>query len=202
MKSHISVLRHGFALLALAVLATGCSETGGDSSATTAAEKKATTSSQQTAAEAPEPPTTTTTTTPPPPPTGATVPEAAEFPLGSKATYDDGSSVHVFGYEQPAVTGSLLKPPAGKDFASVDVEVCTGTRAQTSITSRGLTAYRDAGGTYPSDLRGKTPSLVLGMMSPGQCLRGYVTFLVPTGERASYLVWQETGWEMARWPVG
>jgi hypothetical protein len=203
MKSHICVLRHGFGLLAPAVLVVGCSETGGESSPTTKA--KATTSSQQTAVEEPDRPTTTTastTTAPPPPTTGAVAPEAAEFAVGQKATYDDGSSVQVYSYEQPAVTDSILKPPAGTEHASVDVEVCTGTRAQTSITQRGLVAYAPVGGTYRADARGKFPALLLGPASPGTCTRGYLAYYPPVGERASYLVWQEAGWEMARWKVG
>jgi len=203
MKSHISVLRHGCALLALAVLAVGCSDGGDDSSPTTKAEKSATTTSQ-TAVETPDRPTTTTTTTtaPPPPTTGAAVPEAAEFAVGQKATYDDGSSVQVYSYEQPSVTDSILKPPAGTELASVDVEVCTGTRAQTSITQQGLVAYAPVGGTYRADARGKFPALLLGPASPGTCTRGYLAYYPPVGERASYLVWQEAGWEMARWKVG
>jgi hypothetical protein len=203
MKCHGSVLRHGFALLALAALSVGCSDTGGESAPTTKA--KPTTSSRPTAAEKPDRPATTTTVTtvaPPPPTTGAVVPEAAEFALGQKATYDDGSSVQVYGYEQPAVTDSILKPPAGTELAAVDVEVCTGSRAQTTITGNGMVAYAPAGGTYRADARGKFPSLLLGAASPGTCQRGFVNYNVPAGERASFVVWQEAGWEMARWKVG
>jgi hypothetical protein len=138
----------------------------------------------------------------PTPTTLATVPDAVEFAVGQKATYDDGSSVQVFSYEQPAVTDSILKAPAGTELASVDVEVCTGTRAQTNISQAGLVAYAPVGGTYRVDARGKFPSLLLGAASPGTCTRGYLAYYPPIGERATHLVWQETGWEMARWKIG
>src|SRR5687767_7420012 len=146
-------MRAAVALVVLATLAVACSETGGESSPTTKAKDdgKATTSAPQTAVEKPERSTTTsttTTTTMAPPTTGAAVPEAAEFGIGQKATYDDGSSVQVFSYEQPAVTDSILKPPPGKELAAVDVEVCTGSRAQTNISGNGMMAYAPAGGTY------------------------------------------------------
>jgi hypothetical protein len=195
-------VRQGVLLLAVSLLAVSCSDSGGESSSTTKTEKSSTTTAQTAVANT-DPPTTTssTTTTAPPPTTGAAIPEVAQFGMGQKAGYEDGSSVQVFSYEQPVVTTSIIKPPAGKEMASADVEVCTGTRAQTSITSRGVTAYKAGGGTYPTDLRGKTPTLMTGLLSPGQCQRGFVSFLVPMGERAAVLVWEETGWEMAKWPV-
>src|SRR4051812_22829173 len=113
----------GFPLLAPALGAVSCFSTGdeGSTSTTTTARAKGTTPS--TPAQAPRTTTTTASTTPTPPPAtpGAVVPNGAEFPIGHKATYEDGSSVQIVRYGQPPVTDSILKPPARKGPASVDI---------------------------------------------------------------------------------
>ena len=171
----------------------------------TTTEEAATSTTEATTSTATSPTTTTTmpttTAATPTTPAGA-VPEVATFAVGSTASYDDGSSVTVHGVTQPFVDPtSIIGPPPGSELVSVDVEVCAGSRPDTSFNPNAWTAYPAQGGALGSRLSSRIPAFFGAPLTTGSCNRGYVAFVAPVGTKATWIVWSPPSWEAARFEV-
>jgi Domain of unknown function (DUF4352) len=139
----------------------------------------------------------TTTTTPAP----STRPP--QFSVGDKVTYDDGASVQVFSYEQPAALPEFVEPSPGTEFALIDVEVCAGSNAEAGYNPLGFALQTPDNRQYPSSYgSSREPPLASGTIRPGGgCVRGWVTIEAPSGARPAFVVWNYPGFEIAKWAV-
>jgi hypothetical protein len=198
--------------LTVAVAACGGADDAGDETAPTT--QAAATSAPTTQAAATTAPSTTagrtvtsstarSATTLPTATTGKGVPEVATFNVGQKATYNDGSSVQVFSVEQPYVDPtSIIGAPAGKQLASINVEVCLGSRATTTFAATAWTAYPASGGALQARLTSRLPAFLGGgPTTSGSCAKGYVGALADIDTPAAWVVWTQPGWEPARFKV-
>ena len=132
----------------------------------------------------------TTTTTP-----------ADTFPMGTKVAHGDGSSVQVYSYEQPVQSENrFLTAPAGSEYGVADVEVCAGSSTPASYNPLGFSAQTPDDRVHEATIGARYPSFGSGdIPAGGGCVRGWVTFAVPTGPPASWIVWKYPGWSQATW---
>jgi hypothetical protein len=108
--------------------------------------------------------------------------------MGQEAQTKAGNRVTVFTYV-PRVQTSRS---AGPDmiFSAADIKACAGTHAtqQTGV-SRSQFAVETSDQTgWASVDPVKTPALAATTLKPGQCVRGWITFRVPTAEHPQYVV--------------
>ena len=184
-------MRRRWLIVAVIVLA-GC---GSDKTQQLAAELAASTTTTTA-------PTTSTTTT-----TRPTTTTAKRFVVGDKIVSTKSGSTdvlfshQVFSYEQPvAPPDRFTNPAAGMEFGVADVEVCAGTEkvsynpfawnAQTPDNRRYRTTFQ----------RLRNPTLSSGDIAPGAgCVRGWVTFELPVGQRPTSLVHDYFGSVVTHW---
>lgn len=128
-----------------------------------------------------------------------------EFALGATATYDDNSSVTVVEYLQPYSDSiSILKPPAGVEYAVATVRICAGGTATKSLDLGSWEALGSTGESSRQSIRA-TPigaGLIMFPLEPGECTEGDVGFEVPAGQPQLFVVWNDPEWESAKWRVG
>jgi hypothetical protein len=113
--------------------------------------------------------------------------------LGATLKTPNGNSLTVYSYEQPATgLNQFLQPQQPNDeFAAIDVQGCAGTSAAS------LNPF-DFNLQMPDNTRreptyGKDPALHSTDLTPGDCVRGWVTFEVPAGTRATSVVYSARG---------
>ena len=142
-----------------------------------------------------EPPTTEVPTT--------TLPKNV-FPMGFKVPYENGNSVQLYSYEQPVdASNGFSTPSAGSEFAVADAEVCAGATAEAPYNIFGFTAQTPDNRVYDASIGARDPSLSSGTIpAGGGCVRGWVTFEIPVGQRPTYILWQYGGQELVKWTVG
>lgn len=143
-------------------------------------------------------PSTTTATTRP-----ATRPTAADpgaLRLGQRHDTSEGNAVQVHSYQQP-LPPKDLEPDAGNEFAAVEVEICAGARGARRVTAESVALELPDGTRRGRSFFGpKEPALPTARLEPNACVRGWVNFEVPKGQRASHVVFE--GSSTARWVVG
>jgi hypothetical protein len=135
-----------------------------------------------------------TTTTP------ATKP--AQLNVGDKVTFKSGATVAVLSYEQPAPAMKYTKPDDGMEYARIDVEVCAGS-AETSYNGFGFELQTADNRRWDNGFGVDTnPDLGSGdLPANGGCVRGFVGFELPAGQRPVSVVFDYPGFEQARWMV-
>ncbi len=140
-----------------------------------------------------------TTTTRPAPTT--TLPKPKTFKVGDKIDYENGASIQVFVYEQP-VAGAVFDPEPGNEYAVIDVEVCAGSE-EVSYNTFGFVLIAADNRRYDASFGAREPTLGSGDLPAGSgCVRGWVSFEVPQGQRPTTLLWDYFGWEQSRWAIG
>lgn len=188
-------------LLAVAVLVvlTAC---GGDSDvsldATTTTERPNTVQEEAHRQAALNPTTTTTralvtTTTRP-----------ADYPLGSTLTVTPGDhKITVYTYRSPVSSDNrFIQPKSGFVFASVDIQHCAGPTGDRLGPNR-----FDWELAMPDNTRlrpGSTvvePQLGASPLGPNDCIRGWVSFEVPSGSTPRHVVYNEVTSGGAKWRV-
>jgi peptidoglycan hydrolase-like protein with peptidoglycan-binding domain len=147
-------------------------------------------------------------TTPPP-----SSPAVTANALGRTVDIDGGDGIRVtatvYAYRQPSAPGAT-SPGPGLEWASADVQMCL--RTAPAGTTIGVSqrpwrfAYRDGrtaefgsvtyqqfpSPAYPNDQR---------PISAGRCVRGWLTFPVPTGERPAWVEYAPEGAPVTDWTV-
>lgn len=186
-------------LLAVAVLVilTAC---GGDSDvsldATTTTERPNTVQEEAHRQAALNPTTTralvTTTTRP------------ADYPLGSTLTVTPGDhKITVYTYRSPVSSDNrFIQPKAGFVFASIDIQHCAGptgdrlgpNRFDWELAMPDNTRLRP-GSTVAEPQLGASP------LGPNDCIRGWVSFEVPSGATPRHVVYNEVTSGGAKWRV-
>lgn len=116
------------------------------------------------------------------------------FAIGDKVETPLGNFVTLYGV-QPNVPppDSFSAPSPGTTLYAVDVQACAGPNAASY--NELYFALQMADNTKAdADLLGqKSPRLGSGVLAPGQCARGWVTFDVPTGAVPTQLILNPLG---------
>lgn len=164
--------------LALAlVLAAACSKSGDDKPRLAEPTTERSTSTTEAAA--------TTTTTEKPPDT---------FKVGDRVETARGNHITLHAYEQPVPAPEFDSPNPGQEFAAADVEFC----ADVDTGDPDFPAYNVGPGDWELqmadntrrsfDIGVKEPAMNYTDVAKGDCLRGWVSYQVPAGERPVFLI--------------
>lgn len=131
--------------------------------------------------------------------TTSTEAEATEFKVGDRVETGRGNFVTLHAYEQPVPPpDEYTEPQPGQEFAAVDVEFCaeveTGDDQQTTYyVGPGDWELQMGDNTRRSfDIPVKEPSMSYADVPVGDCLRGWVSFQVPAGEKPEALLVLQT----------
>ncbi len=130
--------------------------------------------------------------------------EAAEpdtgFVVGETASTDAGNEITVHSYEYVPPT-DIWQPDPGFEYAAADIEGCASPNLEGSA---GFNPF-DFGLQMPDntrlqpDIGVKEPTLNDTTLTPGDCVRGYVTFQVPQGQVPTSVIF--TGTSIIKWAV-
>lgn len=125
-----------------------------------------------------------------------TAPDADALAIGSPFTTGEGNTVQVLTFQQP-VRGDAVEADAGREFAAIEAEVCAGRRSARVTPARFALEMADGSRRARSYFGPKQPELPEAQVVAKQCVRGWVSFEVPEGERPSYVVFD--GSSLGRW---
>lgn len=135
--------------------------------------------------------------------TGSAVRARSALDMGEKATFPNGETVQVHGYQPVVRPDTTLATPsdAGGSFSVVEVEACAGTDGAASAEAgRFRLEMPDGRRIDPSSVTAKEPPFRK-PGAPGECNRGAITYEVGPGQRpaaVSFLAGDTT----VRWRVG
>lgn len=140
-------------------------------------------------------PTTTVSTT-----TVTTTPDPSAMRLGQRSKTTEGNEVEVTAFVQP-VTAGVLEPDPGKEFAAAEAQICAGPRGARRVTPESFKIEMPDGTVRGRSYFGpKEPLLADARLDGGACVRGWLNFEVPEGQRPAYVVFQ--GSSVLRWNAG
>lgn len=114
--------------------------------------------------------------------------------VGDKVSLQNGDTIQVRSYTPnvPA-PNQFFEPDPGNSFAAVDVEACAGPDS-----SNGVASTFDFELQMPDNTRmdatfmpAKEPELKSGALAAGDCIRGWVSFEVPTGAKPAAVVFSD-----------
>lgn len=125
-----------------------------------------------------------------------TAPDPDSLAIGSRFTTEEGNTVQVHTFQQP-VQGDVVGASAGREFAAIEAEVCAGRRSARVTPARFVLEMADGSRRARSYFGPKEPQFPEGPVMANQCVRGWVSFEVPEGQRASYVVFD--GSSLGRW---
>lgn len=120
--------------------------------------------------------------------------------VGETASTDAGNEITVHSYEYVPPT-DVWQPEPGFEYAAADIEGCASPSLEGSA---GFNPY-DFGLQMPDntrlqpDIAVKEPALHDTTLTPGDCVRGYVTFQVPQGQTPASVIF--TGSSIIKWAV-
>jgi hypothetical protein len=136
------------------------------------------------------------------PPT-TTVPPQQTSHVGDRVTDPSGTSVQLYRYEQPVqAQHGFLPPGAGSEYAVADVAVCAGARAPAGYSIFGWTVQTPDGRVYEPSISARKPALGSGAIPAKHgCVRGWVTFALPVGQRAAFVIWKYYTYQHVKWAV-
>lgn len=103
--------------------------------------------------------------------------------LGQTKTTSDGGRITLVAYvgDLPSITGAARPTAAGASFSAVELRVCAGSTAPTSVTPYDFVLV-EPGGTAVDTLEligeGQQPELQMAEVPPGQCVTGWLSFAV------------------------
>lgn len=145
----------------------------------------------------------TTTTEAPPTTAGETTttqpPEPTEFKIGDRVETGRGNFITLHAFEQPVAPPQYSEPSAGNEYAAADVEFCA---AVPPPDDTGTNVYPVGPGDFELAMKDNTRrSFDIGIKEPAMnytdvavddCLRGWITYQVPAGQRPASLVILQT----------
>ena len=113
------------------------------------------------------------------------------FTIGDRVTSQRGNEVTVYSYQQPTPAQEFLEPQPGFEYAVIDVEACALVESEDAD---GIVFVMDPSQyvlEMPDNTRlttsyigaTATPRLESSVMYQGDCVRGFVDFKVPIGQR-------------------
>lgn len=101
--------------------------------------------------------------------------------------------MRVYSYEQPVAPGRLFTPKAGMEYGVADVEYCAGTK-KASYNVFDWKVQTPDNRQYSPSIGARDPSLSSGEIPPGGgCVRGFVTFEAPIGQKPAAVVFSQFG---------
>lgn len=132
--------------------------------------------------------------------TTTTDPGPAPLLIGEGAPTRDGNVVKVVTYHQPVPAGAI-EPDPGMEYGAIEVEICAGRRGAPRVTPDGFSVELPDGTRRGRSRFGpREPALAEASLGPGECVRGWVSFEVPTNERPVHVVF--SGSSVVRWGAG
>jgi hypothetical protein len=116
-------------------------------------------------------------------------PGASSHDVGQRVTTGAGNKVTVHAYEQPYRDREEQLDP-GTEFASIDVEACAGSEDAATDPRQWQLLMPDNRRPEPElyALPIREPQFPAAPLPAGECVRGWITFQVPTGVRAEEVV--------------
>lgn len=148
-------------------------------------------------------PTPTPSPTPTPQPSPTPTPTAPkDFPIGYKATYDDGTTVQVFTAEPYQSPDQFEQPQTDNRFFTTDVQECAGASAKNvSANPFDWTLQMPDNTRIDSGIGARKPALNSTDLAPGDCARGWVTFETPAKVMPHFVIFATPPYLRARWIV-
>lgn len=106
--------------------------------------------------------------------------------LGKRATTAKGS---VIAYTYDASVSGQASPDPDMKFVAFDVEGCAGQKANAQTGLQPESFYLQIGrdSYHPLAEGVRKPALHATVLAPGKCVRGWVTFQIPTTAKPQYL---------------
>lgn len=132
--------------------------------------------------------------------TSTTAPDPNALRLGERSETREGNVVRMLAFEQPLRPG-VIEPAVGMEFAAVEAEICAGPRGAQRVSPEAIHLELADGSRRGRSFFGpKEPALAETRLAGGDCVRGWVNFEVPEGERATHVVF--AGSSVVRWTAG
>lgn len=132
--------------------------------------------------------------------TSTTAPDPAALTIGQRSRTKEGNEVEVTAFVQP-VSAGVLEPDPGKEFAAAEAQICAGPRGARRVTPEAFKVEMPDGTVRGRSYFGpKEPLLADTRLAGGACVRGWLNFEVPEGQRPAYVVFQ--GSSVVRWRAG
>ena len=122
--------------------------------------------------------------------------------IGDTSITASDNKLTVHSYESPIPPpDDYTKPDPGKAFAAIDVEGCANpdTNESTGLNPYDFTLQMPDNTRLEPDIGAKEPALNDTTLTPGDCVRGWVTFQVPQGQKPKFVVF--TGSSIIKWAV-
>lgn len=112
------------------------------------------------------------------------------FAIGDRVETGLGNFVTLHAYQQPIPPGEYWTPARGQEFAAADVEFCLGSaEGQTAIGPADFELQMGDNTRRAGAIAAREPALhYTEIGGPGDCVRGWVTYEVPAGERPAFLL--------------
>ena len=107
--------------------------------------------------------------------------------VGQKKQLPDGTVATLFGVDRTVKAAALLAPSPGNTLYGTDVQVCAGSTATTYNKVYFAMVMADKTRAVATLTPLKEPGLGTGQLTPGQCIRGWMTFPVPAGAKPATL---------------
>ncbi len=124
----------------------------------------------------------------------------SDLNVGDTASTKSGNKLTVYSYESPIPPpDEYTKPEPGKEFAAIDVEGCATPSKSAGFNPFDFTLQMPDNTRLEADIAVKEPALNDTTLTPGDCVRGWITFQTPQGERPKFIIF--TGSSIIKWTV-
>lgn len=114
------------------------------------------------------------------------------FAQGEKVETKTGNFVTFHAYGPAKSDNQFIKPKEGKEYAAIDMEFCAGLAVEEG--AAGANPF-DFAIQLPDNTRGeqtidiKEPGLHDTTLPPNECVRGWITFEIPAGQKATFVLY-------------
>lgn len=131
--------------------------------------------------------------------------ERKTFEIGDRVETARGNFLTLHAYEQPVPPAPFLEPDPGQEYGAVDMEFCAvveplaGSMYRVNPGDWELVMADNTRRTF--EMSAKEPALHHTEVAVGDCLRGWITYQVPQGERPAFLIDLTTD-PPVRWRIG
>ncbi len=124
----------------------------------------------------------------------------SDLNVGDTASTKSANKLTVYSYESPIPPpDEYTKPDPGKEFAAIDVEGCATPSKSAGFNPFDFTLQMPDNTRLEADIEVKEPALHDTTLTPGDCVRGWITFQTPQGERPGFVIF--TGSSIIKWTV-
>lgn len=132
--------------------------------------------------------------------TSTTAPDPGALTMGQRSRTKEGNEVEVTAFVQP-VSAGVLEPDPGKEFGAAEAQICAGPRGARRVSPESFKLEMADGTVRGRSYFGpKEPQFADARLEGGACVRGWLNFEVPKGQRPAYVVFQ--GSSVVRWNAG